>query len=632
MKFRNLLLSGLFICSLFFYAPLQAQLVQETTISAEQAAFQMIAPDKYLIEIAGPGAYYWKKEVDYTQQISIANINKDGKQFTDGLYKMQITPILTLTAEERKELRALSDANELEKMAAYRLAHNLPEQVEVHNINFSIRNGQFVTPTKEGNLKMPKMADQWQQDHPMLYASINESNFLYEQKALGSMSLAMDLTNAEDVQVFTQDVVVQGSICVGFDCPTAPNFGFDTQRYAENNLRIHFDDTSSSASFPGNDWRIQVNDSDNGGANYFAIVDATSNRVPFRIEAGAPANAFLIDDAGNIGIGTAAPVLELHVTDGDTPTLRFEQDGSSGFGSQTWDMAGNETNFFIRDVTNGSLLPFRIRPGAPKNTLYMAANGNIGFGSENPSSKLHVESGDIYVKEGKIGINTAPGNFALNVLGNTNYVGTTVYNGDATYIMTNANGVSYLGANFVTTMRVDAANNRVGIGTATPMHELEVCGTIATTEMSVTTGITCSSDARFKTNIQNLSSSLDKVMQLRGVSYDWRVSEFPKKKFNDEKQIGFIAQELESVVPELVKDDVDGYKSVDYTKVAPILVEAIKEQQNIIDAQQKEIAQLQNELASLADLKVQVAALAELVSKQDQPMEDKSASEVIGEK
>jgi hypothetical protein len=591
----------------------------------------MIAPDKYLVEIAGPGAYYWKKEVDHTQQISIANIRKDGKQFTDGYYKMQITPILTLTAEERKVLRALSDANELEKMAAYRLEHNLPERVDVFNIGFSIRNGKFVEPTKEGKLKMPTMANQWQQDHPALYASIEKTDMIYRQNT-STGPLAMDLTAAEDVQVFAQDVVVQGSICVGFDCPSAPSFGFDTQRLMENNLRIRFDDTSNSASFPSNDWQITINDTTNGGGSYFAIDDITGGRQPFRVDAGAPTNALRIDNNGDVGLGNANPVVELHMTDGDSPTLRLEQDGSSGFGSQTWDIAGNEANFFVRDVTGGSQLPFKIRPGADTDALVINGNNNIGIGAPNPSQKLQVESGNVYIKSGKLGINVVPGSFALDVTGTSRFTGTTQYVGNVTYNLSSANGVSFLGSSFMTTMRVDAINNRVGIGTASPAYALEVCGTIATTAMNVTTGISCSSDERFKTNIQDLSGSLDKVLQLRGVSYDWRISEFPKKSFNDKKQIGFIAQDLENVLPELVQEDADGYKSVDYSKVAPILVEAIKEQQDLINAQQKEIARLQSDLAGLQDLKAQVAALAELVSKQDQPIEDRSANEAIGEK
>ncbi len=149
------------------------------------------------------------------------------------------------------------------------------------------------------------------------------------------------------------------------------NFGFDTIKVKENNLRIKFEDTSNSASFPTNDWQLTANDSSNGGAEKFSIDDISGGRTPFTIEASAPSHSLYVDDAGRIGLGTSTPVVEVHVVDGDTPTLRLEQDGSSGFTQQTWDVAGNETNFFIRDVTNGSKLPFRIRPNAPGDSLFV---------------------------------------------------------------------------------------------------------------------------------------------------------------------------------------------------------------------------------------------------------------------
>ena len=132
-------------------------------------------------------------------------------------------------------------------------------------------------------------------------------------------------------QVIADDLIVDGSACVGTDCVDGESFGFDTGRYKENNLRIHFDDTSASASFPGNDWRIVINDTGNGGANYFGIEDATAGIMSFRIEAGAPANSLVVDDGGRVGVGTLTPAVETHIVNGDSPTLRLEQDGSSGF-------------------------------------------------------------------------------------------------------------------------------------------------------------------------------------------------------------------------------------------------------------------------------------------------------------
>ena len=190
--------------------------------------------------------------------------------------------------------------------------------------------------------------------------------------------------------VINDDLIVDGSACVGFDCVNGESFGYDTIRLKEHNLRIKFDDTSTASSFPRNDWQITVNESANGGRSKFSIDDISGNRTPFTIEANARSHSLYVDDGGRIGIRTSTPSTEIHVIDGDTPTLRLQQDGSSGFAPQTWDVAGNETNFFVRDVTNGSTLPVRLRPGAPTSSIDIAADGDVGIGTASPQDDLDV--------------------------------------------------------------------------------------------------------------------------------------------------------------------------------------------------------------------------------------------------
>jgi len=186
------------------------------------------------------------------------------------------------------------------------------------------------------------------------------------------------------------DVIITGSLGVGFDCVDGEAFGFNTVLLKENNLRIKFDDTSLSAGFAANDWTLIANDAASGGLNYFAIEDATAAVIPFRILAGAPADALYVDSTGSVGFNTAQPALALHTKKGDTPGLRLEQDASSGWTAQSWDIAGNEANFFVRDVTNGSLLPFRIQPGSPSSSISIKADGNVGIGTWSPTEKLDV--------------------------------------------------------------------------------------------------------------------------------------------------------------------------------------------------------------------------------------------------
>jgi hypothetical protein len=194
-------------------------------------------------------------------------------------------------------------------------------------------------------------------------------------------------------QVIPDDLIVQGSTCVGFDCVNGEAFGFDTIRLKENNTRIKFEDTSV-APFPTTDWQLTANESASGALNKFSIEDITAATVPFTIEGGALANSIYVDSTGRVGFRTATPVLDLHAATGNTPGLRFEQTSASGFTAQTWDMAGNEANFFVRDVTGGSRLPLRIRPGAPTSSVDIAASGFVGIGTAGPDAKLDIESAD----------------------------------------------------------------------------------------------------------------------------------------------------------------------------------------------------------------------------------------------
>jgi len=115
-------------------------------------------------------------------------------------------------------------------------------------------------------------------------------------------------------------------------------------------------------------------------------------------------------------------------------------------------------------------------------------------------------------------------------------------------------------------------------------------------------GCAIHSDETLKKNIEPLSSSLEKVMLLQGVSYDWKLDEYPEKGFTKNRQIGFIAQDVEKVFPELVQTDNNGYKAVYYTQMVPVLLEAMKEQQ-------KEISELKKQQAMMAELTDKIAQL-----------------------
>lgn len=132
---------------------------------------------------------------------------------------------------------------------------------------------------------------------------------------------------------------------------------------------------------------------------------------------------------------------------------------------------------------------------------------------------------------------------------------------------------------------IDTSLNRVGIGTNNPSEKLHVNGNVSAAAYYYT------SDIRLKDNVSFLENSLSKILQLDGISYTLQSTK--------EYKLGFSAQELQKIYPELVKEGNDGYLSIDGTGLIAPLVEAIKEQQAMIESQQKEINELKNIINNL---------------------------------
>jgi hypothetical protein len=102
---------------------------------------------------------------------------------------------------------------------------------------------------------------------------------------------------------------------------------------------------------------------------------------------------------------------------------------------------------------------------------------------------------------------------------------------------------------------------------------------------SCTPGSGCCSDKRYKKDVAAIDSAIDKVSQLQGVTYNWNRSDFPYKFFPESRQIGLIAQDVESIIPEVVQTDANGFKTITYDKLTAVLIEAIKEMKQRIDSQ-----------------------------------------------
>lgn len=356
-------------------------------------------------------------------------------------------------------------------------------------------------------------------------------------------------------QVIPDDLIVQGSACVGLDCVNNESFGFSTLILKENNTRLLFLDTSVG-SFPSNDWQLTANDSASGGANYFAIEDITGAKVPFKVTAGAPTSSIFVDSSGRLGLRTATPVLDLHINTSNTPSQRLEQNNSGGFNAQTWDIGGNEANFFVRDVTGGSRLPFRIRPGAPTSSIDINASGFVGMGTASPATNLDVVSttaqtfGRLRGNTGGIlelsdsNASTDKKNYQVRSQGDI-----------MRFALLNDARNAFVTDNIL----VANSSGNVGIGTNGPTAKLDVNGSVRVATLGANPPGntvcfsaanvlgTCASDSRLKHNVRYLqeSAGLNAVMKLKPVTYQWQDGD-------ERLMAGFIAQEAQAVIPEAV--------------------------------------------------------------------------------
>ncbi|MEI7728303.1 MAG: tail fiber domain-containing protein [Verrucomicrobiota bacterium] len=137
-------------------------------------------------------------------------------------------------------------------------------------------------------------------------------------------------------------------------------------------------------------------------------------------------------------------------------------------------------------------------------------------------------------------------------------------------------------------------NGPVGIGVSAPSYSLQVNGSVA--GVGAYNNL---SDARFKTNVVRLSGALDKIQAMRGVQFDWRTKENPQMHFDNRAQLGFVAQEIKDIVPEAVSQDAEGYYSIAYSMLIPVLVEALKEQQREITTRDTQLQLLNQRLEKL---------------------------------
>ena len=248
----------------------------------------------------------------------------------------------------------------------------------------------------------------------------------------------------------------------------------------------------------------------------------------FRVESDGDANMLRVDAGANrVGIGTASPTAELTV-DGWIGRTAHNNGGLAG----SYNSVGANS--------------------AQSNPIYI-----IGTSYKPAATTLSNMYGIGYSHTGASFINDpGPNSWGM-------------------YVAADGDARIWLGASNLADSYFNSGGN-VGIGNNNPDYKLQVTGRLRTT------GINETSDVRLKKDIEPISDALSKVLSMDGVTYNWKTEEYPDMGLNDDLQHGLIAQELEKIVPELVLTDKEGWKSIEYTHLVPILVEAIKEQQIVI--------------------------------------------------
>ncbi|MGE9743833.1 tail fiber domain-containing protein [Bdellovibrio bacteriovorus] len=281
------------------------------------------------------------------------------------------------------------------------------------------------------------------------------------------------------------------------------------------------------------------------------IIFDTSNVEKVRISA-----------AGNLGVGTTAPITPLHVHG-----AAIIGSGNTTFANASNWVIGSSNSITNSGGGNASVMNIIGSSNAISTTLMNYSYSLDVFGRSNSASN----AGNSMIVGRS---NTVTGNNSITI-------GQSITNG--------LSGTLQLGLSDTAKMTI-LSTGRFGINTTAPSEALEVNGNVKAASYLYT------SDARLKKEVVTLPMALENLLKLRGVNFVW--------KNNGEKTMGFIAQEVEAVYPELVRTDKQsGYKAVQYGNIVAILVEALKQEhaERLQDKElcQGQIAQVSRGLASV---------------------------------
>ena len=374
----------------------------------------------------------------------------------------------------------------------------------------------------------------------------------------------------------------------------------------------------------------------NGGEGLVSKRTPTGNQYDLELFTNY-ASRVTVTNAGNVGIGTAAPDALLTVAGSIHSTGDFSLTGrgggagnNGGAGRALVDAGINDPNLPGR---KGLIVNFFNDFGSVQIDSDTYVNGRLGVGTTTPAAALDVNG--IIRSNGGVQSSVNNNSFVDNaaLYGNNGGSGTGLFAAS-----TGGDGVVGYGAiSGVYGLDTSAGKNKNGVSgssdngygisgsslTGSGVYGVSSSGIgvygfaggtsnyaiYANGKAGGTTNWNGSSDARFKTNVATLNNALDTILNLRGVNFDWKRDAFPDRRFPEGRQVGFIAQELEKFLPEVVVRDAQGYRAVAYGSVVPVLVEAMKMQQKQIEELKAQLKQRDEQQKDIAELKAQLAAL-----------------------